>query len=196
MRSTLEEDAHVEGFENQIRELRQVMLQELRSLRHDIDQLKAALGVSTSAAPLARVAPPRAEEQFGYSPTPLSSLPSMPEDLQKRLQPWLNRSMPDSADERARWLLELSENVEDYLRYDGDEWRESSQFMEQLQQLQDACGLERVVPSEGEPLDPNLHLVLQSLPNPERRDRVARCARPGFRFRGELLRRAEVVVYL
>ena len=165
----------------------QTVLQELASLRQEVRELRMALLPATPA-----VSAP--------SPAPASNWRDMfsclPPTLSKRLEPLLAQDPPSDPKERIQWLLELSENVEDYLRYEGDEWADSAPFLERLRDLEERCGLERLIPQEGDAVDNRLHLILQSVPNPERRDQVARCARPGFVYDGEMLRRAEVVVYL
>lgn len=167
------------------------VLRELAGLRKELRELREALtGVRAPAAATVELPPPPAEPDWSDLFTHL------PASLHKRLQPLLQTPPPESGRQRAQWLLEISENVEDYLRYEGDEWRESGPFLEQLQRFQEYCGLQRLLPQEGEAVDSRLHLVLQTLPNADRRDQIARCARPGFVHDGDLLRRAEVVVYL
>ncbi|MBT9588161.1 nucleotide exchange factor GrpE [bacterium] len=172
-------------------DFQQTVLRELSALRQEVRQLREALTGVPAAHPT--LSPPPA-----LQPTPAWSdlFTKLPASLQKRLQPLLQESPPEAPRQRAQWLLEISENVEDYMRYEGDEWSGAGPFLEQLQDLQERCGLERVVPQEGESVDSRLHLELQTLPNPERLDQIARCARPGFMHEGDLLRRAEVVVYL
>ena len=171
-----------------LRQFREEVLAELREIREELRQLRAG-----SAAP----SPHQPDHVAALSaPDPLELLQQAPAGLRKRLQPLIG-AVPDH-DDRARvlWLLEVSENVEDFVRYEGDDWPECAEFLQALQQVQRAWGLQRISPQEGEPVDPSLHLVLQSLPGPERRDQVARCARAGYAHQGEILRRAEVVVYL
>ena len=162
----------------------QTVLQELASLRQEVRELRMALLPATPA--VSATSPSNWRDMFS----------SLPPTLSKRLEPLLAQDPPADPKERIQWLLEVSENVEDYLRYEGDEWTDSAPFLERLRDLEERCGLERLIPQEGDTVDNRLHLILQSVPNPERRDQVARCARPGFVYDGEMLRRAEVVVYL
>lgn len=164
-------------------DFQKTVLRELAALRQEVAELRQALRLPT---------PPALEPSQHWS----DLFKKLPPALQKRLQPLLQDPPPEAPRQRAQWLLEISENVEDYLRYEGDDWPDSGPFLEQLQNYQEECGLQRVVPQEGESVDNRLHLVLQTLPNPEKRDQIARCARPGFAYDGDLLRRAEVVVYL
>jgi hypothetical protein len=170
-------------------QLRVEVLQELAMLRQEVRNLRAELAQST-ATPSSATLPAVA------STTLPELLQSGPAALTKRLQPLLATSPPSEGRTRALWLLEVSENVEDFVRYEGDDWAGSQRFLEDLQQWQQVWGLERVSPQEGDPVDSSVHLVLQSIPGPERRDQVARCARAGYAYGGEILRRAEVVVYL
>ena len=163
-------------------EFEQTVLQELASLRQEVRELRMAL-LPTVASPA-----PASDWRDMFS--------SVPPTLSKRLEPLLAQDPPTDQKERIQWLLEVSENVEDYLRYEGDDWTDSAHFLGRLRELEERCGLERLIPQEGDAVDNRLHLILQSVPNPERRDQVARCARPGFVYDGEMLRRAEVVVYL
>jgi len=157
------------------------VLRELAALREEVRQLRQAL----EGKPPALEAEPDGD-LFSH----------LPPSLHKRLEPLLQTAEPQAPRQRAQWLLEISENVDDYMRYEGDEWPDSAPFLERLQGYQEQCGLQRLIPQEGESVDGRLHLILQTLPNPERRDQIARCARPGFIHDGDLLRRAEVVVYL
>ncbi len=171
-------------FEQEFTAFRLTVLQELSGLRQEVRELRLALqGQPTPVAPPS-TAPWR--EVFR----------GLPASLEKRLEPLLASDPPADPRLRARWLLEISENVEDFLRYEGDEWHESAPFLERLLELEAKCGLERLTPQEGDTIDNQLHLILQSVPNSDRRDQIARCARPGFVYAGEMLRRAEVVVYL
>lgn len=175
-------------FEQEFSAFRLTVLRELAGLRQEVRELRLALqGQAPAPAPVAAprsVAPWR--EVFR----------GLPGSLEKRLEPLLASEPPAEPKQRAQWLLEISENVEDFLRYEGDEWGDSAGFLERLVELERSCGLERLTPQEGDTVDSQVHLILQSVPNPERRDQVARCARPGFVYDGEMLRRAEVVVYL
>jgi len=194
------------------------VLHELASLRQELREVRALLqqqGQTNSASSCLPGHTPESTLPERPSPDPPSYRPSseppaaiqnhpqrvnlfqsLPSSLQKRLNPLLQQPPPEDHRERAHWLLEISENVDDFMRYEGDDWGDAASFLQQLQDFQDQCGLQRLVPQEGEPVDNRYHLVLQTLPNPERRDQIARCARPGFIYEGELLRRAEVVVYL
>lgn len=174
-------------FEQEFSAFRLTVLRELAGLRQEVRELRLALQGTPAAPPQAAVppAPPWREVFRG-----------LPSSLEKRLEPLLAQEPPVEPKRRAEWLLEISENVEDYLRYEGDEWGESAPFLDRLVELEQRCGLERLTPQEGDTVDSQLHLILQSVPNAEKRDLVARCARPGFVYDGEMLRRAEVVVYL
>jgi len=174
-------------FEHEFANFRLTVLQELASLRQEVRELRLALLPAATAASATSPAPASNWREM-FSP--------LPPTLAKRLEPLLAQDPPTDPRERIQWLLEVSENVEDYLRYEGDEWTDSAPFLERLRELEERCGLERLIPQEGDAVDNRLHLILQSVPNPERRDQVARCARPGFVYAGEMLRRAEVVVYL
>jgi hypothetical protein len=179
--------------------LRQI-LDELQSLRREVAELKSLLGPNPSSrvraqAPVASVPEWNSPEAVPNFSRPLG-LHDLPVGLAKRLEPILQRPIPQDPRQRAQWLLELCENTEDFLRYEGDDWPAGRSFLADLQERELVYELERITPSEGEPLDARLHLVLQTLPSPEKRDQVARCARPGYIFRGEILRRAEVVAYL
>ena len=173
-------------FEQEFAAFRLTVLRELAGLRQEVRELRQLLQPQNS--------PP------SPSPSPSSGWREMfrglPSSLEKRLEPLLAQDPPDEPKQRAQWLLEISENIEDFLRYEGDEWADSAPFLERLLELEQKCGLERLTPQEGDTIDNQLHLILQSVPNPEKRDQVARCARPGFVYAGEMLRRAEVVVYL
>lgn len=171
------------------------VLSELRQLRQEVAELRACL-TQQPLSPPEKPTPLAGSPSIAASPTFPAWLREVPPDLARRLQPLFQQTVPMDPKERARWLLELSENVEDFLRYQGDEWPASGPYLEQLARLQEHCGLQRLTPEEGDPLDDRFHLILQSLPNSARRDQVARCARPGFTYDGEILRRAEVVVYL
>lgn len=175
-------------FEQEFAAFRLTVLRELAGLRQEVRELRLTLQgqAATGQEP---VDPPGAapwREVFR----------GLPASLEKRLEPLLAQEPPVQPKQRAEWLLEISENVEDFLRYEGDEWSESAPFLERLLELEGKCGLERLTPQEGDTIDNQLHLILQSVPNPDRRDQVARCARPGFVYAGQMLRRAEVVVYL
>lgn len=174
-------------------QLRVEVLQELAMLRQEVRNLRSELAQSANAAPssaeffpVAAAGPVTVQDLLHTGPPALS----------KRLQPLLATSPPSEGRARALWLLEVSENVEDFMRYEGDDWAGGARFLQDLQQWQQVWGLERVTPQEGDAVDDGVHLVLQSIPGPERRDQVARCARPGYAYAGEILRRAEVVVYL
>lgn len=174
-------------FEQEFAAFRLTVLRELAGLRQEVRELRLALqpaGVAPAPA-----SPPAAQNWRDL-------FAGLPTSLEKRLEPLLAQDPPTEPRGRAEWLLEISENVEDFLRYEGDDWSDSASFLERLQQLEQKCGLQRLIPQEGDTVDNQLHLILQSVPNPERRDQVARCARPGFVYDGEMLRRAEVVVYL
>lgn len=159
---------------------------EVRALRAEVEALRNELRSLRGGA---------AVRSGGGAPA--LSWDAMPADLQKRLQP-LRNGLTAAGDgkSRALWLLEVSENVEDYLRYGAEDWPGADTFAEQLVRLGGDWGLQRIIPQEGDPVDHSQHLVLQTVPGADRRDLVARCARPGYSFGGELLRRAEVVVYL
>ncbi len=174
------------------------ILSELRALRHEVQELRAMLKARTQD-------PAYHNDPEGLPPDPPAYqdpggswlLDGIPEGLRKRVQPLMDSPPPlEESGPRARWLLEFSENVEDFVRYEGEDWPGAEAYLDKLQQLQTAWGLQRLTPREGDEVDPRYHLVLQSLPNAERRDQVARCARAGFVLNGEILRRAEVVVYL
>ncbi|MBX3168556.1 MAG: nucleotide exchange factor GrpE [Candidatus Eremiobacteraeota bacterium] len=171
-------------FEQEFTAFRLTVLRELAGLRQEVRELRLALQGQTPPAE------PRSEAPWR------DVFRGLPASLEKRLEPLLAQNPPDQPKLRAQWLLEISENVEDFLRYEGDDWSESAPFLERLRELEERCGLERLTPQEGDAVDHQLHLILQSVPNPERRDQVARCARPGFIYAGEMLRRAEVVVFL
>lgn len=192
-------------------EFQTAVLQELATLRQELREIRALLAqtgpLSAPASPASQAWPeperPSPAWPTSSSPVSIQNHPQwaslfqdLPSSLQKRLNPLLQQTPPEDHLGRAHWLLEICENVEDFMRYEGDDWSDSAKFLQQLQDFQDLCGLQRLVPQEGEPVDSRYHLVLQTLPNPERRDQIARCARPGFVYEGELLRRAEVVVYL
>jgi len=170
-------------FEQEFAAFRLTVLRELAGLRQEVRDLRLAL----QGTPAPAAAPTQHWRDM---------FRGLPSSLEKRLEPLLAQEPPAEPRQRAQWLLEISENIEDFLRYEGDEWSDSAPFLERLQELEQKCGLERLVPQEGDTIDNQLHLILQSVPNPERRDQVARCARPGFVYEGEMLRRAEVVVYL
>ncbi len=170
-------------FEQEFAAFRLTVLRELAGLRQEVRDLRLALQPAQSPPPV-----PAQHWRDMFS--------GLPSSLEKRLEPLLAQEPPAEPRQRAQWLLEISENIEDFLRYEGDEWSDSAPFLERLQELEQKCGLERLIPQEGDTIDNQLHLILQSVPNPERRDQVARCARPGFVYAGEMLRRAEVVVYL
>lgn len=172
-------------FEKEFAAFRLTVLRELAGLRQEIRDLRLAL----------QVAPPAMGETQGVAPW-REVFRGLPASLEKRLEPLLSQEPPAQPRQRAQWLLEISENVEDFLRYEGDEWSESAPFLERLLELEEKCGLQRLTPQEGDTVDNQFHLILQSVPNPEKRDQIARCARPGFVYEGEMLRRAEVVVYL
>lgn len=181
------------------------ILSELRALRQEIRELRALL---SAHAPAEEPNPAYHGDPGGawrLPPDPPAYqdpggswlLDGIPEGLRKRVQPLMDSPPPlEESGPRARWLLEFSENVEDFVRYEGEDWPGAEAYLDKLQQLQTAWGLQRLTPREGDEVDPRYHLVLQSLPNAERRDQVARCARAGFVLNGEILRRAEVVVYL
>jgi hypothetical protein len=177
-------------FEQEFANFRLTVLRELAGLRQEVRELRQALQVGEAARP----APP--PPQTVPSASWRNIFRGLPSSLEKRLEPLLAQDPPSEPRHRAQWLLEISENVEDFLRYEGDEWRESAPFLDGLRELEEDCGLERLIPQEGDAVDNRLHLILQSIPNAEKRDQVARCARPGFVYEGEMLRRAEVVVYL
>lgn len=194
------------------------ILSELRALRQEVRELRALLGSQAPAeapdppaydipggARRLPPAPPAYDDPGGarrLPPDPPADggswlLEGIPEGLRKRVQPLMDSPPPlQESGPRARWLLEFSENVEDFVRYEGEDWPGAEAYLDKLQQLQTAWGLQRLTPREGDEVDPRYHLVLQSLPNAEKRDQVARCARAGFVLDGEILRRAEVVVYL
>lgn len=176
-------------FEQEFAVFRLTVLRELAGLRQEVRELRLALQVE-----------PRPVEAQPAATQPAAPwrdvFRGLPPSLEKRLEPLLAPDPPADPKLRAQWLLEISENVEDFLRYEGDEWNESAPFLERLLELEEKCGLERLTPQEGDTVDHQLHLILQSVPNSERRDQIARCARPGFVYAGEMLRRAEVVVYL
>jgi len=171
-------------------EFSKTVLSELQELRREVAELKSLLR-PTPTTPTPVVQAPQ-----NVSVSLPDWLRQVPPDLEKRLQPLLNQSVPEEPRQRAQWILEISENVEDFLRYQSEDWPDSAPYLERLSEVQERCGLQRLTPQEGDLLDNRLHLVLQSMPNANRRDQVARCARPGFTYEGEILRRAEVVVYL
>ena len=173
-------------FEQEFSAFRLTVLRELAGLRQEVRELRQALQGQPAVAPAPVQGAPSWREVFR----------GLPASLEKRLEGLLAQEPPAEAKQRAQWLLEISENVEDYLRYEGDEWTDSAPFLERLVELEQKCGLERLIPQEGDTVDHEVHLILQSVPNADRRDQVARCARPGFVYEGEMLRRAEVVVYL
>ena len=170
-------------FEQEFATFRLTVLRELAGLRQEVRELRQFLQPQNAPPP-----PPSSNWREMFR--------GLPSSLEKRLEPLLAQDPPSDPRQRAQWLLEISENIEDFLRYEGDEWTDSAPFMERLVELEQKCGLERLTPQEGDTVDNQLHLILQSVPNPERRDQVARCARPGFVYDGEMLRRADVVVYL
>lgn len=174
-------------------EFSKTVLSELQELRREVGELKALL--KPTSTPVVQPTA-NANANTNASVALPDWLRQVPPDLGKRLQPLLNQSVPQDPRECAQWILEISENVEDFLRYQSDDWPDSAPYLERLGEVQERCGLQRLTPQEGDLLDPRLHLVLQSMPNAQRRDQVARCARPGFTYEGEILRRAEVVVYL
>lgn len=178
-------------FEQEFANFRLTVLRELAGLRQEVRELRLALQQGDVAAP-----PPAPSPAAAPAASWRDIFRSLPISLEKRLDPLISQDPPSESKDRAQWLLEISENVEDFLRYEGDEWRESAPFLERLRELEERCGLERLIPQEGDAVDNRLHLILQSIPNAEKRDQVARCARPGFVYQGEMLRRAEVVVYL
>ncbi|MBS2036146.1 nucleotide exchange factor GrpE [bacterium] len=174
-------------FEQEFANFRLTVLRELAGLRQEVRELRQAL----QATP-----PPAAPPPPAAGPAWRNLFSKLPASLEKRLNPLMTQDPPQDPKQRAQWLLEISENVEDFLRYEGDEWSDSAPFLDGLRELEQSCGLERLIPQEGDAVDNSLHLILQSIPNADKRDQIARCARPGFIYEGEMLRRAEVVVYL
>lgn len=176
-------------FEQEFASFRLTVLRELAGLRQEVRELRMALqGQSLPSPAPERPAAPTASWRDIFR--------NLPASLEKRLDSLIAQEPPLDPKQRAEWLLEISENVEDFLRYEGDEWTNSGPFLDGLRDLEQHCGLERLIPQEGDAVDNGQHLILQSIPNAEKRDQVARCARPGFLYEGQMLRRAEVVVYL
>lgn len=171
-------------------EFRLTVLRELAALRREVRELRGLLqsAPAMGEAPSPPV-PPTAE-------TPRFDLEGLPESLTRRLRPILEGKAPQDARQRARWLLELCENTEDFLRYEGEDYPQAGHFLATLQKTEEEFGLQRISPQEGEEVDPRWHLVLQTIPNADRRDQVARCVRPGYTYEGDILRRAEVVAFL
>lgn len=198
----------IEHLYTGLQQFRQEMLRELRALREELSELRHELSAvafmesarESTPAVDAAVEAATADGAVGPSrvppPNPEALLQRAPAGLVKRLQPLLGCMPSEDGRPRVLWLLEVSENVEDFVRYEGDDWPQAGEFLRALDQVQQAWGLERINPDEGENVDPSLHLVLQSIPGAEKRDQIARCARPGYSYAGEILRRAEVVVYL
>lgn len=176
----------VELLRQDLARFRSEVLDELRALRAELAQLRENPSAPVAAPPVAPGAP--ADFSLWWE--------RVPEDLRKRLQPMLAAPPEGDGKPRALWLLELSENIEDYLRYQGDEWPQAEEFLAAFQDYLAQHGLARVHPRAGDSFDSRVHLLLQSLPDPGKRDQIARCARPGYAYGGEILRRAEVVVYL
>lgn len=69
---------------------------------------------------------------------------------------------------------------------------------ERIEELMEACELEPIAPEPGEAYQNSLHNAVRVVRTPDasRRDTVDVCLGRGFRWRGRLLRKAEVTVYL
>ena len=67
---------------------------------------------------------------------------------------------------------------------------------ERLASLIEQAQLEPVVPHAGQVYRPQEHLVLRSVRGTGVRDTVERCQKRGFRWQGQLLKKAEVSVFL
>jgi molecular chaperone GrpE (heat shock protein) len=92
----------------------------------------------------------------------------------------------------------LSDMLEDFCVYAGDSgseelaaqavllWKNSGALLE-------GCGITRLG-EEGQPLDPEIHTVKAAAPSPLPREHVLRVLQSGYRYLGEVVRKAAVQV--
>ncbi|CAN0250712.1 unnamed protein product, partial [Phaeothamnion confervicola] len=67
---------------------------------------------------------------------------------------------------------------------------------ERLERLTGSLQLEAIRPSAGQPYKAGEHMILRSVRGGGNRDTIERCLKRGFRWQGQLLKKAEVSVYL
>ena len=122
-----------------------------------------------------------------------------PPDLISMLRPTLRALQADWEQRPSKQLallgVELVELCEEVRRSADLSHPFFDNLESRLQQVTSELGLEAIWPNPGEAYRAADHLILQTLRGGAR-DSVERCLKRGFRFQGQLLKKAEVSVFL
>ena len=97
---------------------------------------------------------------------------------------------------RAQLVIELVELCEESRRSADLSHPFYDNLEDRLQQLTSGVGLEAIQPGPGDAYRAAEHLILRTVRGEGSRDTVERCLKRGFRFQGQLLKKAEVSVFL
>lgn len=123
-------------------------------------------------------------------------LDGCPESLKRELEPTLQAMSGADDKTRAHLVLEVLDLCEEARKHSDPNLPFFRDLPVRLQGLVEAAGLEPVVPQPGDAYRSSEHMVLRTVRGDGARDTVERCLRKGYRFRGQLLRKAEVSLHL
>lgn len=122
------------------------------------------------------------------------------ENMRRRMQRELQQRLHQAQAELLSALLPLLNSLERGLQAaqaapDLEKLQEGlfllqRQFLQTLQRL----GIERIEPEIGSPPDPELHEILSTTPSEAPPNLIVEVVEVGYRFRGQLLRPAQVIV--
>lgn len=182
------------------------MEQRMLALEQRVARLEAALAASGALQdePVAAVASSGAQESTGETflqKRLRGLLRDAPAQLQRVLKSVIEEAVERVGDEEVmatRFIPEIVELCENSSRTSDTGELFFQTLDERLQELLDAYSLEVVKPSHGEPFQTALHNAVRVVrgAEPQRRDQVELCLSPGFRWKGRLLKKAEVTVFL
>lgn len=143
----------------------------------------------------------RAQLPCDSAPSQLDGLADLeraaPDDLKRELANTLSALRAASHPrEQAQLVVELVELCEESRRTGDLSHGFYDDLDDRLERLTGGVGLEAIRPAAGQPYKAGEHMILRSVRGGGPRDTVERCLKRGFRWQGQLLKKAEVSVYL
>ena len=169
-------------------------MDELRARINELEQ-RFAGEIAELRAQLVAPAAPQASGQLAELVAELQG--SAPAELQQELSSTLT-ALRESGNprEQAQLVVELVELCEESRRT-GDFSHAFYEDLEgRLERLTSSLQLEVIRPSAGQAYKQQEHMILRSVRGGGPRDTIERCLKRGFRWQGQLLKKAEVSVYL